>query len=49
MDRCPSIKTVGNADESLDYCEIDEVVCMLVGGNQCALWESIKKEEAESA
>lgn len=45
MDKCPEIATKGDAEESLDYCNLDDLVCNLVRGADCYIWERIKEEE----
>ena len=39
--------TKGAGDESLDYCELEGAVCVLVGGGSCSLWDDIKEEEEQ--
>ena len=44
VDRCPNITTKLAGDESLDFCDIVDKVCLLVGGYTCEEYEEIKKE-----
>ena len=45
MDKCPEIITKGDAEESLDFCKLDDKYCVLITGEDCYIWERIKKEE----
>lgn len=46
-EKCFLIKTRGNADESIDYCELTDRICELVTESTCAEWERIQREERE--
>lgn len=44
MDRCPEQKTIGD----VDFCTLEETICVLMGYDTCDYYEQIKKEwEAE--
>jgi len=42
--KCPHIITKRAGDESMDWCELVDKQCLLVGGYECEEWEEIKKE-----
>ena len=44
-ERCFLIKTIGNADESMDYCTETDRICTLVTEKTCGEWERIKQDE----
>jgi len=49
--RCPHIRTRGGPDAAMDFCAETEKPsgrihpCLLVSGEECEIWEEIKKEE----
>ena len=51
MDKCPHILTRGKLGEGTDYCRESErpsgriKTCHLFCGDECEIWEEIKKEE----
>ena len=45
--RCPHIIRKQAGDESIDICEINDKICLLVGDYECEIWEEIKREWAE--
>ena len=45
-DRCPYISTRGDAEESVDLCQLnDYTICELMSQDTCITWEGIKKGE----
>ncbi len=42
--RCPHIEGKQAGDESLDFCDINDKVCLLVTNNECPEWEEIQRE-----
>ncbi len=45
--RCPHIEGKQGGDESLDFCNINDKLCLLEGNNplyECPEWEAIQRE-----
>ena len=43
--RCPNLKTVGAGDETQDFCELDDELCLHVTGDDCEEYKDWLKEE----
>ena len=48
-EECPHILRRGYKDESMDFCEMNGKVCLLVSGDTCDTWEEIQGDWAEEA
>ena len=49
-DKCPEMITKRAGDESLDFCEMNGKVCLLVCSEECETWNEIQAEwKAEAA
>ena len=47
MERCPDMKTIRAGDESMDYCKLNDKMCLLVGDYRCEYYEEYLKEIKE--
>lgn len=45
--RCPEMITKRAGDESLDFCKLNDKVCLLVGGDTCSIWNEIQRESEQ--
>lgn len=39
--KCPNMKSI----DDIDWCELEDHLCVLMGTSECSEWEEIKKEE----
>ena len=44
MERCYYMRTRGNAEESIDWCDLEDCICVLMSGDECVEYEEFIKE-----
>lgn len=43
--KCPHLRRPRAGDESMDFCKLDDRICLLVGyPSECPYWDEIKAE-----